>query len=172
MHTLLDLLKQNNIQKIKELDSSNLVISEDALYYLIKKNNIEVLTILLNKNAGLPFYLRDILIRELVLRSRIDFIDILFSNANINRILDIQEILLKASVFGKITLFKHIVNKYDIDVTYLKNIYFLNACKNKKEKIYLYLWKFQEVKKSLKEFNKDIYNKFIKLECKEKITNF
>ena len=69
MHTLLDLLKQNNIQKIKELDSSNLVISEDALYYLIKKNNIEVLTILLNKNAGLPFYLRDILIRELVLRN-------------------------------------------------------------------------------------------------------
>lgn len=172
MDNLLDLVEENNIQKIKELDSSNLSISEDVLYHLIKKNNTDMLKILLDKNVKLPFYIRENLITELTLRSRIDFIDILFSNTNNNRFLDIQEILLKASCFGKLTLFKHIVNNYDIDVTYLKNIYFLNAYKNKKEKIYLYLWEFPEVKKSLKEFNKDIYNKLIKLECKEKITNF
>lgn len=173
MYTLFELVKINNIQKIKEIESNNLVLSEDILEHLIKKNNIEILKILLDKNAELPFYLRDKIITELILRSRIDFIDILFFKDKKNKILlNIEDLATRAALLGKITLFKHLISKYNIDITYKENVFFVNAYKNKKEKIYLYLWEFPEMKKSLKEFNEDIYNEFIKLECKEKITNF
>ena len=162
----MDYIQNNELEKIENLD--NVTVSEKDIVFLIKKNNITMLSLLLDKEAKLPYMKSNKIVNELVLRSRIEFIDVLLSKEEIS----ITHLVSKSSSFGKLTLLKHLINQYNVDITYNKNIFFVNAYNNKKEKICEYLWKFPEMKKSLKEFNNDIYNEFIKFENKEKISNF
>lgn len=162
----MDYIQNNELEKIENLD--NVTVSEKDIVFLIKKNNITMLSLLLDKEAKLPYMKSNKIVNELVLRSRIEFIDVLLSKEEIS----ITHLVSKSSSFGKLTLLKHLINQYNVDITYNKNIFFVNAYNNKKEKICEYLWEFPEMKKSLKEFNNDIYNEFIKFENKEKISNF
>lgn len=166
----MDYIKNNELEKIEILD--NVTVSEKDIIFLIKKNNIKMLSFLLDKQAKLPYMKSNNIINELVLRSRIEFIEVLLSKKEISSEINITHLISKSSSFGKLTLLKHLINQYNVDITYNKNISFVNAYNNKKEKICEYLWKFPEMKKSLKEFNNDIYNEFIKSENKEKISNF